>query len=137
MLYSCNPKTPILRQDPLFRQAKQSTFEQLFHLKASDLFTSVLFICFVHVTVQRPSCFPLNLSHEPLFLCWDHSVAGMKTFELLPSPFSCTNFHNFSSSLVPFLIFFTSTAGTVRLFRRFHPQSTPDNSNLQGNRDQK
>ena len=54
-IYSCNPKTPVLRQDPLFRQAKQSTFEHLFHLKASDLFTGVLFIYFVHVTVQRPS----------------------------------------------------------------------------------
>ena len=57
----------------------------------------------------RPSCFPLNLSHEPLFLCWDHSVAGMKTVELTPPPpFSRTNFHAFSSSLVPFLIFFIS-----------------------------
>ena len=28
-----------------------------------------------------------NLSHEPLFLCWDHSVAGMKTVELPPPPF--------------------------------------------------
>ena len=54
-IYSCNPKTPVLRQDPLFRQAKQSTFEHLFHLKGSDLFTCVLFIYFVHVTVQRPS----------------------------------------------------------------------------------
>ena len=48
----------------------------------------VLFIYFVHVPVQRPSCFPLNLSHEPLFLCWDHSVAGMKTVEFPPPPFS-------------------------------------------------
>ena len=67
-------------------QAKQSTFEQLFNLKACDLFTGVLFIYFVHVPVQRPSCFPLNLSHEPLFLCWDHSIAGMKTVELPPPP---------------------------------------------------
>ena len=128
--------TPVLRQDLLFWKAKQSTFEQLFHLKASDLFTGVLFIYFVHATVQRPSCFPLNLSHEPLFLCWDHSVASMKTVELSPPP-SRTNFHAFSSSLVPFLIFLISTAGTVRFSRRFHPQSTPENSNLQGNRDQK
>ena len=49
-----------------------------------------------------------------------------------PPPFSLTNYHTFSSSLVPFLIFFISTAGTVRFSRRFHPQSTPDNSNLQG-----
>ena len=54
-IYSCNPKTTILWQDPLFRQAKQSTFEHLFHLKGSDLFTGVFFIYFVHVTVQRPS----------------------------------------------------------------------------------
>ena len=72
-----------------------------------------------------------NLSHEPRFLCWDHSVAGMKTVDLPPS-FSRTNYHTFSSSLVPFLIFFISTTGTVRFSRRFHPQSTPDNSNLQG-----
>ena len=85
-IYSCNPKTPVLRQDPLFRQAKQSTLEQLFNLKTSDLFTGALFIYFVHVTVQRPSCFPLNVSHEPLFLCWDHGVAGMKTVELPPLP---------------------------------------------------
>ena len=43
------------RQDPLFRQAKQSTFEHLFHLKGSDLFTGVLFIYFVYETVQGPS----------------------------------------------------------------------------------
>ena len=58
----------------------------LFHLKASDLFTGVLFIYFVHVTVQQPSYFPLYLSYEPHFLCWDHTVAGMKTFELRPPP---------------------------------------------------
>ena len=46
----------------------------------------MLFIYFVHVTVQRPSSFPLNLSHEPLFLCWDHRVASMKTVELPPPP---------------------------------------------------
>ena len=54
-IYSYNPKTPVLLQDPLFRQAKQSTFEHLFHLKGSDLFTGVLFIYFAHVIVQRPS----------------------------------------------------------------------------------
>ena len=42
---------------------------------------------------------PLNLSPEPLFLCWEHSVPGMKTVELTPHPppppLSPTNFHVF------------------------------------------
>ena len=93
---------------------RRNITRRLLYTRGKDLFTGVLFIYFVHVTVQRPSSFPLNLSHEPLFLCWDHSVAGMKTVELPPTPFSRTNFHASSSSLVPFLIFFFSRTGTVR-----------------------
>ena len=33
--------------------------------------------------------------------------------------------------------FITFRPSTVRFSRRFHPQSTPDSSKLQGNRDQK
>ena len=44
-----------------------------------------------------------------------------------------TSFHT-STSLLPFLTFFISSAGTahLRFSRHFHPQSTPDNSDLQG-----
>ena len=110
--------TPVLRQDLLFWKAKQSTFEQLFHLKASDLFTGVLFIYFVHVTVQRPSCFPLNLSHEPLFLCWDHSVAGMKTVELPPPPL-------FSYQLSHLLLFPRTLSNILHFHGRYGTVFTP------------
>ena len=52
-----------------------------------------------------------------------------------PPPLSRTNFHAFSASLVPFLIFLISMAGTVRFSHCSQPQSTPDNSNFQGNRE--
>ena len=51
---------------------------------------------------------------SPASVYWVPRVAGMKTVELTPS-LSRTNFHAFSSSLVPFLIFFISTAGTGKV----------------------
>ena len=51
------------------------------------------------------------------------------------TPLSRTSFHPFSVSLVPFLISFISTAGTVQFSGCFHPQSTPHISNLQGSRE--
>ena len=49
----------------------------------------------VHVT-----SFPLISLTNRLFLCWEHSVPGMKTVELTPHPhpplpLSPTNFHAF------------------------------------------
>ena len=68
----------------------------------------------VHVT-----SFPLISLTNRFFLCWEHSVPGMKTVELTPHPHPPSHF--------PLPIFTPS--------RRFHPQSTTNNSNLQGNRE--
>ena len=68
----------------------------------------------VHVT-----SFPLISLTNRFFLCWEHSVPGMKTVELPPPPPPPSHF------LLPI---FTPS-------RRFHPQLTTNNSNLQGNRE--
>ena len=82
------------------------------------------------------SSFPLiSLNHR--FFCAGTIVLPAWKPLSWPSPsyLSRTNFHALSASLVFFLTFFISTAGTVRFSRRFHPESTTNNSNLQGNRE--
>ena len=108
-----------------------STFEQLFNLKTSDLFTGALVIYLCTWLFNDLLVFPL-ISLTNRFFC-DGTIVlpAWKPLSYRPR-FPVPIFTPSPPSSYPFS--YSSSPrryGTVRFSRRFHPQSTPDNSNLQ------